>query len=545
MIYLDIETDGLAPTVIHCVGVAVDDNDPFVFTDQRAFRRFMSTVSDKTIVAHNGFGFDYPVLERLWNVSFAGWERHDTYIMSMLENPNRDGGHSLSAWGDRLCFPKTEHSDWSAFSKQMAEYCLNDVDLLRCLYKRLRSDLSDFGTSVGAEHRVAAIVAQGTSEGFLLDRPKAERLWLTLTQRMNQIETGLQQTFPPIVTGRVSEKTGKKLKDNVEVFNVGSRQQIAKRLESLGAVFNETTETGQAKVDETTLAAIALPEAQMVAEYLMLQKRVGLVNSWIEACHDDGRVRGRIKTIGAVTGRMTHSSPNMAQIPSVKSAYGTECRECWTVPEDSVLVGIDAKGLELRMLAHYINDADFTAQVVDGDPHSHNQQLAGLPTRDNAKTFIYAFLYGAGDAKIGKIVNGSAQAGAKLRKRFLESLPSLDSLVRDVQKQSRQGWLRGLDGRRIHVRSEHSALNTLLQGAGAIVMKWWLIEFHDRLVAAKIPFKFVANVHDEVQIETPEYYGTFVAKIGLRCFKAATEQLGLNCPLEGDAKIGRNWAETH
>ena len=540
-LYIDIETDGLAPTQIHCVGVAIDDAAPVLVRDVEGLRRLLRTVQDRTVVAHNGIGFDFPVLERLWNVSFKGWAVFDTYIMSMLENPQRDGGHSLAAWGSRLCFPKTEHSDWSAYSEEMGRYCLNDVELLRCLYKRLGSDLSDFGDSVVVEQRVAAIVAQGASEGFLMDRAKAERLWTSATQRMNQIEAELQRTFPPIVTQRVSPKTGKPLKDNVEVFNVGSRQQIAKRLQSLGVVFPKVTETGQAKVDEKTLASFSdVPEAAMIAEYLTLQKRVGLVNSWLDACGEDSRVRGRIKTIGAVTGRMTHSSPNMAQIPS-----DPVCRECWTVAENNVLVGIDAKGLELRMLAHYIDDAAFTHQIVDGDPHSYNQQLAGLETRAQAKTFIYAFLYGAGDEKIGAIVGGSTQHGTKLRRRFLDSLPALDSLVKATKKEARQGWVRGLDGRRIQVRSEHAALNTLLQGAGAIVMKWWLVEFHQRLTAAKIPFKFVANVHDEVQIETPEYYGTFVAKIGLRCFGYVTEQLGLKCPLEGDAKIGRTWAETH
>jgi len=214
-----------------------------------------------------------------------------------------------------------------------------------------------------------------------------------------------------------------------------------------------------------------IPEAMLIAEYLLVQKRIAQVQSWLDAVEDDGRVHGYVNANGAVTGRMTHSSPNMAQVPAVYSPYGKECRQAWTVPKGYSLVGCDASGLELRMLAHYMDDEGYTYEIINGDIHTANQMAAGLPTRDKAKTFIYAFLYGAGDAKIGSIVDGTKRDGAKLKAKFLKNTPSLGSLRERVGNASARGYLLGLDGRKLYIRSEHAALNTLLQSAGAIIMK--------------------------------------------------------------------------
>jgi DNA polymerase I-like protein with 3'-5' exonuclease and polymerase domains len=242
----------------------------------------------------------------------------------------------------------------------------------------------------------------------------------------------------------------------------------------------------------------------------------------------------------------------MAQIPAVRAELGYECREVWTVDKGNKLVGIDASGLELRMLAHYMQDPEYTKAVCEGtqedgtDVHSRNMRLAGLDDRDQAKTFIYAFLYGAGDGKIGQIVNGTAADGAALRERFLKGLPALGRLITTVQKiADEKGSLPSLDGRRLGVRHQHAALNTLLQGAGAVVMKEWLVVFDNHLTIGKYPAKFVANVHDEVQIEVKETFAEDVAKIGVDCFDIVTANLSLRCPLAGDYKIGNNWSETH
>lgn len=291
--------------------------------------------------------------------------------------------------------------------------------------------------------------------------------------------------------------------------------------------------------------------ATLIRDYLMLQKRVAQIESWLEAVKEDGRVHGKVITNGAVTGRMTHSSPNMAQIPNAGSVYGHECRECWTVEEGNVLVGCDASGLELRMLAHYMKDEGYVRTVTEGsskdgtDVHTVNQRAAGLATRDSAKTFIYAFLYGAGDAKIGSIIGGTAKDGERLKTKFLKQTPSLAKLLERVKKQAAKGWVPGLDGRRIWVRSEHAALNSLLQGAGAIVMKKALCLFYDKIKENKWKVKLVANVHDEFQFECPPDIAELAGKAARMSIIEAGEYFKLRCPLDGEYKIGQSWRHTH
>jgi DNA polymerase I-like protein with 3'-5' exonuclease and polymerase domains len=402
-------------------------------------------------------------------------------------------------------------------------------------------------TSQELEHEVQAIICIQERNGFKINESASMLLLSELKTKLDIIMVEMQRIFPPRVTsGRTHKTTGKPLNDIIEPFNCGSRKQIAERLTEKGWKPNKFTEKGSVIVDETTLEGIDIPEAKAIAEYLMLQKRIAQVESWIEAIKDDGRVHGRVITNGAVTGRMTHMSPNMAQVPNSGAIYGSECRALWTVEKGNKLVGIDASGLELRMLAHYMNDNEYTTEVVSGDIHTANQNAAGLQTRNQAKTFIYAFLYGAGSTKIGTIVGGSAKEGQRLIDNFLHNTPTLAKLRKRVSEAfSKRGRLQGLDGRKLLVRSEHSALNTLLQGAGAIVMKKAVVILFKDLTKRRISFKLVANVHDEWQIEVPEQYAEEVGKSGVRAIELAGREFKMNCPLTGEYKVGNNWKETH
>jgi DNA polymerase I-like protein with 3'-5' exonuclease and polymerase domains len=431
-------------------------------------------------------------------------------------------------------------------TQEMIEYCIQDVNLTGELHRKLCAELKDFSPqSIDIEHTVQFIVAQQERHGFKLDIPLCTSFVSDLKTKLSDIEENLQTIFPPIITERVSEKTGKKLKDHVEVFNPGSRDQIGRRLISLGWKPDKFTETGKPMVDEVILSKLTYPEAKAMAEYLLIQKRIAQATSWLEHVADDGRVHGKVITNGAVTGRMTHHSPNMAQVPAVNADYGEICRQVWTVDPGNVLVGCDASGLELRMLAHYMKDDEYTKEVINGDVHTKNQLAAGLESRAQAKTFIYAFLYGAGPAKIGSIAQGSAEEGKKLIARFLKNTPALKTLKDKVSKYAEKGYLPALDGRRLWVRSEHAALNTLLQGAGAISMKQGLIHLHESLKKHKIPAHFVANVHDEWQIECPKQYADDVGKLAVAAIEKAGVTLGLRCPLTGEYKVGNNWKETH
>ena len=542
--YLDIETT-LDHSTIWCAVTKVK-NDIQVHTTPDTLKKVLH--DSQQIVGHNLIGFDCHVLDSVWGVRIPRHSVVDTLYLSRLYNPSQEGGHSLRNWGEILGGAgKIAFEDYDGgLTDEMVEYCIADVELTERVHQWLALQIRKEGfsqQSVELEHNVGWIVTEQERNGFKLDIPFAEKLMMDLMFEMNNIEASLQDIFPPIVEERISEKTGKRLKDKVTVFNPGSRKQIAERLQGLGVKFNKKTEKGNIIVDEKVLEGIDLPEAKAVARYMMLQKRVAQIDSWLKAVKDDGRVHGRVITNGAVTGRMTHQSPNMAQVPAVSAPFGTECRSCWTVDEGNVLVGIDASGLELRMLAHYMDDENYTNELLNGDIHTANQRAAGLESRPLAKTFIYAFLYGAGDAKIGAIVGGNSTTGRKLKEEFLSNTPSLERVRGDTLKQAASGILAGLDGRKLRVRSEHAALNTLLQGAGAIVMKQALVHLSDRL--KNIPHRFVANVHDEWQIETTAHYADTVGRIGVRAIRIAGETLSLRCPLDGEYRVGNNWAETH
>jgi DNA polymerase I-like protein with 3'-5' exonuclease and polymerase domains len=542
---IDIETDGLDATEIWCaVTKDIDSGEVKVWKAANGLRQYIE--DQDLLIGHNIISFDLPVLKKLWNLNTDSNPLKDTLIMSRLFNPVLEKGHSLDSWGVRLGLKKGDFSDFDGgLSEDMVDYCIQDVEITHALFTHLDSSLLDWGQSVDLEHEVAMVVKKQEENGFKLDVPKCMSMLANWQQSLMDIEEELQQVFHPITTERYSDKTGKRLKDKVEVFNPGSRKQIAERLMGLGWKPRKHTEKGSVIVDEKVLQTVKIPQAKPILRYLLLQKRVAQVKSWIENVSERGRVHCKVRTNGAITGRMTHSKPNLAQVPRVGSEYGEECRSVWTVEDGNVLLGADASGLELRMLAHYMDDRNYTKEILEGDIHTANMQAAGLTDRDQAKTFIYAFLYGAGPAKIGQIVGGGEREGRRLIDSFLKNTPALQKLKDKVSRLAEKEWLPALDGRRLIVRSQHAALNTLLQGAGAIVMKQALIMLNRKIIHAKINALFVANVHDEWQIETTEQDAETVGHFAVQSIRQAGIRLNLRCPLDGEFKVGLNWAATH
>ena len=581
-IVFDIEADSLEPTKIWCIAAVDPDSGEtktFGPTEIVNGLAFLNT-ADK-LIGHNIIGYDLPAIKKIHNIDLTeGKAIVDTLVLSRLFNPTREGGHSLESWGYRIGLQKIEHTEFGEYTPDMLNYCRNDAVLNAKMFNSLKTESRGFSRqSVVLEHETLKIIANQRERGFLLDVKSATLLVAELTDRLKEVEREVQKTFRPkqlkttllaqfTKTGALSKmgliegstKKSRLTQEEYEEiatkrktirieevpFNLGSRKQIGEYLVDFGWKPKNFTPTGQPIVDESTLSKIKdIPEATLIAEYLLLQKRIAQVSSWLEELHEDDRVRGFVNPNGTITGRMTHNHPNMAQVPSVRAPYGKRCRACWTVPEGYKLVGIDASSLELRMLAHYMKDEDFKNEILHGDIHSTNQRLAGLESRDQAKTFIYALLYGAGDAKLGSVVGGNKRDGSELRKRFFDNLPAFKHLKDTVGRAASKGFLKGIDGRKLYIRSEHAALNTLLQSAGAIVMKQAMIGFNELIKLNTLDAHFVCNVHDEWQVEALEKQSDCVGQLGVDSIIKAGEQLKLFCELDGAYKIGDNWSETH
>ena len=557
-VVFDIETT-LTADKIWCI--VCKHNDTFYQFKDNNLNRFEEFIKQtKEVIGHNIIGFDIPVLNRFFGYDlFKNCKITDTLILSRLLNPMIDGGHSLKNWGIKLGQKKIEFEQFDFFSEDMLKYCRNDVDLTQRLYKFLSSRIKDFGDSIKLEHKVAQIIQRQHERGFKIDVVNAYGLQAKFQEDMNELQNQVRATFPPLKIEEVFvPKSNNKARGYVKgvpftkvkykEFNLGSRQQIGDRLMRLGWKPKKKTDKGHVIVDEKVLSTITnIPEAKLINKYLMLQKRIAQVSSWIEAVKEDGRVHGKVITNGTITGRMSHQAPNMAQVPAVYSPYGKECRELWVVDKKNKLVGVDASGLELRMLAHYMNDKEYTHEIINGDIHTANQMAAGLRSRDESKTFIYAFIYGAGSKKIGNIIGGSEADGNRVKEKFLRATPSLRSLrekVDGVAKSNRR-WLKGLDGRKIIIRHPHAALNSLLQGAGSCVMKVALTLLDQYVINKRIKAYPVVNVHDEFQYEVEEGRADEFGRLAVQSIKDAGRKLKLRCELNGQYKIGNNWAETH
>jgi len=539
---VDIETDAIDATVIHCiVAKDYDNGTEWSWVGEKCHEFVSWSKNVEQFIMHNGISFDAPVLNRLLGSTIQLRQIRDTLIESQLFNPVREGGHSLKAWGERLSDIKIEFKEFDYYTPEMLEYCKQDVRLTHKVAQQLDKEGVRFSTkSVRLENCVRAIVDQQEKNGFTLNLRGTMMLLSELQEEEEVLIATATEMFPP-------KELQLKTKIKYIPFNIASRKQIAERLMAKGWKPTKHTDKGNVIVNEETLSHIKMPEAQMFSRFFLLQKRTGMLKSWIKECHDDNKVRGRVMTLKTITGRMAHNSPNMAQVPASYSPYGKEFRSLWTIsdPDNYNLVGTDASGLELRCLAHYMKDKEYIHEVVNGDVHTANMKMAGLTNRDQAKTFIYAFLYGAGPAKIGKVVGGGAAQGRELIESFLSNMPALKRLRTQVTEAATQGSIKGLDGRWLQIRSAHAALNTLLQGAGAIICKEWLVQMTKQINETKLNAKLVGSIHDEYQFEvsiedTPQF-----CEITKQAILDTEKILGVICPLDSEYKVGKTWAETH
>jgi len=567
MIFADVEGDDFLPGLSRIwVLVIGDQTGRIAYADQRGYPSIKEGLerlkAAPKVCFHNGMDYDFWAINKLYPGTLRQDQIVDSLILCRMKWP--ESNHSLDLLGERVGYDKLHFNDFSKFTPEMVTYCLRDVEILQHFWPRISDYAEKYSQAVEAEHYVGYVLSKQRQHGFKLNVAKAQKLERILRGEIVAIERQLQSVFPPITHIRVSEKTGKMLRPKVEEFNPGSRQQIAKRLwDKYKWKPDETTETGQPKIDESTLKDCHGGEAKLLVQYFRLQKMLGQLsdgkNGWLKLVTKEGYVHGSINQCGARTHRMSHFAPNMAQVDKDE-----RMRDCWESDDGEVLVGCDADSLELRMLAHYLakhDDGEFTKALLQGrkedgtDAHSRNQKAADFYSRDNAKTLIYALLYGAGDAKLGKIVRedmagagittkeSDSKLGRAVRAKLLTGVKGLDKLVETVKRlHNKNGHLPGLDGRPIPSASEHSALNTLLQSAGAIVMKYALVIFdktHGHLV------NYCANVHDEVQMSVKPDLADEVGRAFADAIRKAGVYLNVRCPLAGNYDKGKTWAETH
>ena len=586
-----LESDGLLAeaTTLHCaVAKNLESGEIVSFTPRTGFEGLLNLLEKATLlVGHNLIGFDLPLLKKLYPSFNPSAEIRDTLVMARLMMPDTlehdirhklppklQRKHSLEAWGHRLGSPKGAHTDFSIYSEEMLTYCVQDVEVTHRLWKHLTVHPWP-EDSIALEHEIAKIICAQEHHGFCFDGEAAAAFYADLVNRRERLTSELQEAFKPWWgnestfvpkrdNGRLGYKEGVPVqKGKWIVFNPSSRDHIADRLKTLyGWKPKILTPTGKPMVDSHILETLDYPPIPLLLEYLLVEKRIGAVaegtHAWLK-CEKAGRIHGYVNTNGAVTGRMTHSFPNMAQIPSCDSPYGKECRSLFRASPSYVLVGCDAAALELRCLAGYMAPYDngaYIKTVVEGerdsntDIHTVNQQAIGAATRDMAKTWFYAYIYGAGHQKLGEILGGSSSLGKSSKERFEKGLPALGKLVRAIEASlQKRGYLKGLDGRKLTVRSQHAALNTLLQSAGAVLMKKALVILNDTLTAQGFvqsqEYAFVANVHDEWQMEVSPHLAEDLGRLAVESIQKAGKAFNFACPLDANYRIGTTWADTH
>lgn len=596
MVVIDIEADDLRATKIWCCCCYDPETDSFKNFHEDTKEECKAYLEDQDlVVGHNIIEFDLPVLRRLWDVKVSVKHVYDTVVMSRLADPKRASGHSLKEWGIKLGVYKEHFEDWSHWSQEMEDYCMQDCRVCYAIYKRLQMELTGFSKlSQDLEHRSQWLLSKQHYNGFDFDMDGAVALKAQMMSEYFPLIQKLQQAFPPRKTlvgtykarrkqdGSLTAKSAEIIQrdcveptDTPDLYNVyeykefliDSPSEIRERMAPYWhpVIWNKPTKEGKVtpKVCDENLETVGedAPEAiKDIVRCKILKSRSTLVQSFIDSCWEDGRVHGDVISVGASSNRMAHRNPNTGNIPSGNSLYGKECRALYVVPEGKKLVGCDASGIQLRALAHYVKDPELVKQILEGDIHVHMAKIYGLlkpddvydetnkehkKARATGKKITYSILMGAGATKIGQILEGDAKLGQKTMDRLASGIHGWSKFKSQIELRASIGYFTALDGRRIQLPNAHKGMSFYLQSFEQAVVKWVMWTAYQRATKAGIDFKQVAVVHDEVQLEVEEARAEEIGKIYQQCFRDAGEFFHTFCPLEGEYKIGKNWEESH
>jgi len=595
----DIETNGLYNDVseIFCLVIFdVNRQQTFTYGPDCIADALEHLAKAHVLIGHNIIFYDLPVIRKLYPFyTFKAPHIIDTLIcarviwpkelLTELDNtyyfdiePRLKGSASLKAWGHRLKENKLSFKDFSGYSEEMATYCRQDVTVTYKLFQYIQ--LKEYAESaLKLEHEFAIQINNQIVSGFPFDVDRCLDLVDMLRTKQIKLEEELQLLFPPIIedyifTPKVNNQSRGYVKDVPHkrqvktIFNPGSRKQIINHLAiKYNWVPDKITEKGNPILNDIVLESLPFPETKALAEYQLLKKRLGQIvdgdKAWLKLVNkEDNKMHGDLITNGCITGRCSHRNPNMAQVPGAYSPYGKECRELFHAPKGYVLIGVDAKALELRCLAGYLaywDKGEYSKLVIDPDIdiHTYNQKQFGVDSRDVAKRLLYGLLYGCGAIKAGTIIDPNEKSESVLRtlgstaiNSFMDKVDALKTLKEYIKKYIiKRKYLVGLDGRQLFCRSEFKGLNVLLQSAGALLMKQVVINIAKNLEEQNLIYGTdwmqVAMVHDEVQLACLPQHKELVKEQALLAFPQAQKYFNFLCKIEGDAKIGYTWLDCH
>lgn len=605
---IDIETDDLDASIIWVATVRnVVTKEEHTLVGHDAIKRFVDERPEVYWVTHNGIEFDVPTINRLLSLNVQVTRIVDTFVLSMLYMPTLEGGHSLEAWAKRVGMEKIEFNDWSKFSEEMATYCLQDTRITAEVFLRLSARMRQIGfTEVGCsiEHRAWAIIRRQRRNGFAFDVKRAGSLFAEIRAEQERLKERIYERFPPILTcvgefrnayKRDGSFTANYLKhqarypklefdgnggyrvfDWVE-FNLGSPAQRIEKLVALGWEPREFTPItpkgggGNPKATDNgelvpSLAEFAeesgIEEVRLIAQWMALQGRANAVGNWIDLYNEKtGCIHGNLWLASSL--RYRHDKPNTANIPSVRvddnkqpirglaGYYTYEARDLWTHRAGNrQLVGVDGKAMQMRNLAHWLDDPAFTAAVLASDPHAVNRDNWGLSPDDKgrklAKTLYYAIVMGAGDARVASEAKLSLSEAKAAKKLVFERAPNFPKLLKTLKAEfERTGRITLIDGSKVAMKSAHTVIPYLLQGDESRIMKLAAIYIQAGIEKEKLDVLKVGDIHDEHQYDAYVPHIPRFVELCSECFKRAGEFFKYRVPMDCDAKVGNTWAETH
>lgn len=602
---LDIETDDLDATVVWVAcarNIVTKEEHTLVGHD--AIKDFINARKDAIWVTHNGIKFDVPTLNRLLGTSIQISKLVDTYVLSMLYAPTLTGGHSLDAWAKRVDMEKINFNDFTHYSEEMALYCLQDARITAEVFLRLTARMRNVGfTEIGAsiEHRAWDVIERQRLNGFYFDVKRAHLLFVELREEERKLKERIYERFPPQLLpvkefAQAKKRDGEftknylqheqiyprlELKDDggyqaydwVE-FNLGSPSQRVEKLVALGWKPVERTKPSKTHPDGQPKATdggelvpslqrfveeSGIDEVSLIAKWIAVNGRANAISNWLDLYNPKtGCIHGNLWIASSL--RYRSDKPNTQNIPAVRvdkedkplrgaDGYWTyEARDLWTHRGGSErkLVGVDAKGIQLRVLAHYLEDEEFTKAILSEDPHSANQKRMGLPSRALTKTITYATLMGAGDARIASEAGTSLAEARAAKKQFHQQVPTLPALISRLQREAKQtGRITLCSGSKVIINKVHTVIPYLLQGDESQIMKLAAIYIDAAIKKEGLDVLKVGDIHDEHQYDVrADHVASFIV-VCETSFKRAGEFFSYRLPIECDTKVGETWAETH